>query len=67
MEPGEFERYTQGLAQILAENRQAAQQVVQCLESTKLIDKLIKQTAFCNGSSASAMLAGTFGQPVHSS
>ena len=67
MEPGEFERYMQGLAQIVAEDRQAPQLAAQCLESTKLIDKLIKQTAFCNGSSASAMLAGTFRQPTRSS
>lgn len=57
MDAGQFDRYTQGLAQISVESRQAVQVAAQRLETTKLLNKLIKQTAFCVGSSASATRA----------
>ena len=49
-----IEIYTQGLAQLVQEGRQASQHAVQCLESTALINKLIKQASWCDGSSTTA-------------
>ena len=54
MDAQQFDRYTQGLAQLAQENRQTSQHAAQRLDLTKLINKLIKQTVWCDGSSTSA-------------
>ena len=54
MNENQFERYTTGLTALAEANRQAAQEAAQRLEITKKVEKLIKQTAWCDGSSTSA-------------
>ena len=54
MDPQQFHTYTQGLDRISQENKQAAQATTQRVEQNKLTDKLIRQTVFCDGSSAAA-------------
>ena len=54
MDPQQFHTYTQGLDRISQENKQAAQATAQRVEQNKLTDKLIRQTVFCDGSSAAA-------------
>ena len=54
MGPQQFHTYTQGLDTISQENKQAAQATAQKVEQNKLTDKLIRQTVFCDGSSAAA-------------
>ena len=57
MNPEQFERYTQGLALLSNESRQASQAATMRSERNKLTDKLIGQTVFCDGSSESAIRA----------
>ena len=57
MNAEQFERYTQGLALLSNESRQASQAAAMRSERNKLTDKLIRQTVFCDGSSASATRA----------
>ena len=49
MNENQFERYTTGLTALAEANRQAAQEAAQRLEITKKVEKLIKQTAWCDG------------------
>ena len=49
-----FERYTNGLTALAEANRQSAQEAAHRLEVTKTVNKLIKQTSWCDGSSTSA-------------
>ena len=54
MDPQQFHTYTQGLDRISQENKQASQLKAQRVEQSKLTDTLIRQTVFCDGSSAAA-------------
>ena len=54
MNEQQFERCTNGLMALAKANRQSAQEAAHCLEVTKTVNKLIKQTAWCDGSSTSA-------------
>ena len=57
MNQEQFERYTQGLALLSNESRQASHAAAMRSEQNKLTDKLIRQTVFCDGSSASSTRA----------
>ena len=47
MNEQQFERYTNGLTALAEANQQSAHDAAHCLEVTKTINKLIKQTAWC--------------------
>ena len=57
MNQEQFERYTQGLTLLSNESRQASHAAAMRSEQNKLTDKLIRQTVFCDGSSASSTRA----------
>ena len=47
MNEQQFERYTNGLTALAEANQQSAHDTAHCVEVTKTINKLIKQTAWC--------------------
>ena len=56
MAPQQFHTYTHGSDRISQDNTQAAQVTAQRVEQNKLTDQLIRQTVFCDGSSAAATM-----------
>ena len=57
MDTHQFEQYMNGVAQLAQESRQTSHITAQRLVKTTLINKLVKQTVWCDGSSTPATRA----------